>query len=285
MATTSGDMGRRRRGQRQKSWEDQRAEARLELERAESALKYRRSQFSEAEAELKSLEGPSGWFAAVLGKRAVYRAEIQGRMKALHAEVVASRTRLIEARKALASFDREAAKRDAKTRQRDDELEQFAMRIRESGMHYLKDKLAEIEDEIEDHAQRLAQLDDAIEAAATLNGTLKAFVNRGANTQRVSGDVPALMERFNAACESLDLPPLNIDVPDIGMPWEQFLATGVLADLHYEERLVRFKRRVQDESQMVVDTMMHLSSLRKPLFEAQEKRLARRRAFLDESLG
>ena len=49
-------MSRRRR-QREKTWEEQRDEAQLEVERAESALQYRKSQLAEAQSELESLGG------------------------------------------------------------------------------------------------------------------------------------------------------------------------------------------------------------------------------------
>ncbi len=309
-ATTSVDVGRRRRGKRKKSWEQRRDEAQLELERAESALAYRRAQLTEAETELASLEGPSGWLAALLGRREAYREEIQGRMKALQTEVLAGRKRLIEARRVIGSFERQAQERAQKDRQRDDELEQFAARVRDSGMHPLKEPLAEIEQDIDANAQQLALLDEAIAAAGSLSATMKAVLAAGRkahrwagidafqfdlpaaahgwahhNIQHATADVPAAVDRFNAACEKLELRPLNVEVPDIGMPWEQLLSSGILADLHYEERLVRFKRRVEDETQMVTDTLLHLVTRRKTAFEAQEASLARRRQLLDEALG
>ncbi|MEZ4316784.1 MAG: hypothetical protein R3F61_04760 [Myxococcota bacterium] len=300
-------MSRRRRS-REPTWEEQHAEAKLELERAESALQYRKSQLAEVHAELKALSGPSGWFAALAGTKATYEAEAQAKIKSLGSEILTGRKRLIEARQALAKFERAAKDKADKAREREAELERFADRIRSGGgVHPLKERLAEVEGRIQAQADHLFLLDDAVYACAGLTSAIAqvarltgnakrwavsdAFVDlpgsssmtflRTHEIRREAANVPDSVARFNAACEKLGLAPLRVEVPDLGAGWDQLFLDNLLTDLHHLKRLETFGRRLEDERDLVRDTMMWLATQRRAALEKQETLMKERHALLE----
>lgn len=304
-------MSRRRR-QREKTWEEQRDEAQLEVERAESALQYRKSQLAEAQSELESLGGVGGFFAALVGKKAGYEAEAKARIEAANREILAARKRLIEARQALGKFERTAADREAQLRQRDEELERFAERVRSGGTHPLKERLDALEERIQTNADQLFAYDEAIYACAGLNGAIgqvmsltgqaKAWSSmdtfrmdmpftsgltflKTQEVRREAANLPESVKRFNAACARLGMQPLDIEVPDLGEGWDQLFFDNILTDLHHLRRLETFGRRLEDERELVRETMLFVGSKRKGLVEEQENLIKERRKLLDEALG
>ena len=302
----------RRRKKRELSWEEQRAAAKLERERAEDALRYRKSQLAEAEAELLSLAGPGGWFAAIVGKKAGYEAEANAKIKALKTETLALRKRLIEARQAEAKFERSAKQRDQQARDRDAELEVFAERVRQTHSHSIYEALEEIEGRIQANADKLFEFDDAMYACSGLSasigqvlratGSAKSWANMDAFSSPVPGanaltflrtrqinteaaTVPAAIERFNKAITKLGLSPMEIEIPNIENGWESLLLDNIVTDLHNLNRLEGFARRVRDERDMIRETMLWIATRRKAVVDDQAALIVERRKLLDEALG
>ncbi len=303
-------MSRRRR-RRQQSPEEQLAEAKLELERAESALSYRKSQLAEAEGELAALSGPGGWFAAIVGKKAAYEADAVARITALKSEIVSLRKRLIEARQGLAKSEGSVKRHEGKRKEHEAELERLADRVRPNALHPLYADLKEVEARLQTSADELFTYDDALAACGGLLGAMAAvaiatgkvkstaaadafrdlpasstlaFLRRR-EVHREAQNVPDSVARFNEACGRLGLKPLPIEVPDIGSGWDTLFVDNVVRDLHHLERVQRFARRIEDERELVRETMIWISQRRKEALAKQDALLAERRAVLERGIG
>jgi len=302
----------RRRKKRELSWEEQRAAAKLERERAEDALRYRKSQLADAESELVALAGPGGWFAAIVGKKAAYEAEAQAKIKALKTETLALRKRLIEARQAEAKFERSAKQRDQQAHERDAELEVFADRVRQTHSHSIYEALQDLEERIQVNADKLFEFDDAMYACSGLSasigqviratGSAKTWASMDAFSSPIPGSntltflrtrqinkeaatVPQAIERFNLAIGKLGLSPMDIEIPDLDSGWESLLFDNIITDLHNLNRLEGFARRIEDERDMIRETMLWVATQRKAVVDDQAALIAARRKLLDEALG
>lgn len=286
-------------------------EAKLEVERADSALRYRKSQMAEAEAELLSLEGIGGIFAALMGRKAAYQEELIGKITALKSEILKERKRLIEARQNLAKFDKAKSEQDQKKAERDAHLDAFAQRVRSSASHPLKRTLLGLEDEMQAELDTLTGFEEALAATMGLLGAMGKvmaltmtskryqsvdtytplpFMSELAFLKRVevrseAQALPAAIARFNDASESVGLKALDIRVPDIGMGWDQLFIDGFLMDSYRLAKIEQFARRLDDERDMVRETMLWLSNRRKESSDRIQVLLSQRRDMLDEALG
>lgn len=291
------------------SLEKRAADAAEAVARAESALQYRKTQLAEAQDELAGLDGMSGMLLALIGRRGSARAEAEARIRALQSEVLACRTRLIEARQARAIVGREEQSAADARAVRDDELERFAERVRDSH-HPLRDALVAVEDEIQEGYDRLADLTDAFRACSGLSASL-AEIGRKANravdlawadtydlpgaqvlgflkTREIQKDVttvPEAIERFNSECLKLGLEPLDLQLSRLGTDWSALFVDNILTDLSRLRTLGAYAEEIASIKQIAVETSLWVAGQRTEALAAQEERIQRRRTLLDEALG
>lgn len=305
-------MSRRQRPEAEKSLPQQIADAREQIENAKAGLGLLRAQHAEAVADLEALGGIAGVFSMLFGSRAEEQARREARVKQLAAEIQACRQRQIEAQQLLNRLSqREQDQRSARDA-RDLELEQFAVRVRDSH-HPLREELLAVEEEIQAVIDQLDDHDRAFKACSGLAACV-GEVDRNAGNARSTIDaqrfrgvtmssqsvmvlpvgvqaiqtaaeaIPDAIDRFNDECARIGLDPLDLEVAEFrvgitGLFGSALFQPGILLRI---EELVEDLRSVR---QIAVETSLFVAERRKELLVKQEELMAKRRALLDGALG
>jgi hypothetical protein len=284
-------------------------EAREEVERAESALAYRKTQLEEAQAELVGLGGFGGLLPTLLGRRAAVRAELEARIKALTQDMLGCRKRLIEARHKRSSLARLDAAEVTARAERDAELERFADRIRDSH-HPLREALLELEERLQAGADRMFDITDAFRACSGLSarvgevgritgharsyaaydmagipGAQSLAFLKTREAQNEATTLPEAIHRFNDACAVLGLAPMQIDVNKLPTGWTHMVADGLVTDYLRMQQISAYQDELTTLKELARDTSLRLAEWRTAALAEQEDLIRQRRTLLDEALG